>query len=253
MAEAQLLLLAGALALTATGLLLVAGSRQKRQKTPPPTGTDDHMGIDLTNLRRQLISLKVSNPGLPAIPMDIGNVQLFAYWFAQAKQTIATDVSRRTKEHEKDLLHSVVALEAEFNALIKIANERAELTNKELNDLKLEDQKESLRASIAAHRAKQDSFRHREESPDLSSAQERKFNAAWEDEKRDRRWKARQSLGKVHDLRALRDECEEQRKQIEGERLTREEREEYIEILEQECEQQKRKIKTGGMRDIFEH
>jgi len=265
MTDAQLLLLAAAFALMGASLLLVAAARRKRHNPsskavvvasqghyfPAAQGAINAMNMDLNQLRNQLVSLQVRNPELPVVP---SNVDLFNHWFDQTKQKIGTRAVRRTKQEELALIQVVNALETEFNTLIKIANERRELTDEELNDLKIQAQKEALRASIAADKAKQAALQRRDEPRAAASEQERRYEAARADRARDRRWTAHESLGKIDDLRELRRARDEKLEAIErDDTLTRAEKEEDIQLLEQDYEEQKQKIKKrGNKHEIFE-
>jgi len=84
------------------------------------------------------------------------------------------------------------------------------------------------------------------------SKREEQFDAALEDDRRDRRWKARMAFGRVHDLRALRKEYEEQQEEIKRRSLSPDQREEELAVLEEDYDEQKQKIKSGSKRDIFE-
>jgi hypothetical protein len=266
MTETQLLLLAGACALLAAGLLLIAAEGRKVQRRRSrralvvskhrnyavAEGDGDLMNTDLNQLHNQLISFRAGNPELSPVPSDFENIQVVKHWFTEAKKRINTRSTIRTREEQNKLFTVLIDLESKFNTLIEIANRRTVLTDQELNDLKLEDEKEKLRASIEENRARRQAAERREEARPVISEQERKFQAALEDEKRDRRWKARQALGKVHDLHALHDVYEEMRDEIERRGLPRKHEEALIEVLEQERDEQEQKIKKGSKYDIFE-
>lgn len=92
--------------------------------------------------------------------------------------------------------------------------------------------------------------------PPTRSKRDEQYDAAREDDQRDRRWKARMAFGRIHDLRALRQEFEDQSEELKQAKrdgmLPPEDYEEAHDLLEQDYHEQKQRIKAGNKRDIFE-
>jgi hypothetical protein len=93
----------------------------------------------------------------------------------------------------------------------------------------------------------------RQLSSGRGSRRDEQLADALADRRRDRRYQATESLGGVDELRELRRLKAEKLTEIEDdETLTDDEREEQIEMLEQDYERCKQSIKNRGKRDIFE-
>lgn len=247
-----LLLFPYSIALIGAGIWLVGRGRRDEETERPATlqlvGKESGPIAGIVN---GLMALQRENSDLPTVPR---NFALLKHWFAEAKRQIAIRCLQGTRAEEVQLLKILNEWEAQYNLYLRTVKERRWLTDAELASLEIQSRKEELRTSIAQSKAQQDAIQRRRHEPTtVLSEEERKFNAAWQDLKRDRRWKAQEAFLRTEDMLAVEDAYKERDERIKNDKtLTPKQRSQARRVAKQDYEEQKRTLMGGAKFAIFD-